>query len=301
MRPLRAREYCAAKAALSIAAALILSLGVAAGNVFGATAKQFQVFNAINYIGTPNLSEYGIVPIKIIYESDLDDPPLPFSKVRRYSAKKIALAAQEAAREEDKLVILDMETWGWNQNAMRKYAEAVKSFKRAYPVAKVGMFGVTPNNIALPYAAYSKNRLDLITKWEALQPIAAPVVSEVDVLAPEVYTIGDNMHAWDEEAKLIVRYARQAAPGKPVYVFVWPQYLAPHAGCERGSIGATFIPAAAWRNEMETLYTVADGVILWSPRWACAANSDKVEYPRFSTQMPWFQETLDFMKAHNIR
>lgn len=280
--------------------ALVLVLGAAFTPSFGAKIKPFMVFNSIGYIGTPDLSVYGMRPIKVIYEADLDDPPALFSSARRYSEKKISLAAQAAAKGKNGIVILDMETWGRSPEAMGKYVKAVREFKRDDPDSKVGMFEVMPTNIALPYTAYSKNRPELLQEWEKLQPIAEPVVREVDVLAPEVYTMGDDMEAWDKEARLFVRTARQAAPGKPVYVFIWPQYLSPHAGCKRGSKAAQFIPPSAWRNELETLYTVADGVILWSPRWACSPDSDVADYPKFNEHMPWFRETLAFMRAHSL-
>jgi len=296
----RVRRSVQSKTASFVVIAFALFLGTALTPSFGAETKPFVIFNSINYVGTPDLSKYGLRPIKVIYEADLDDPPSLFSSARRYSTKKISVAAQAAAQRKNGIVILDMETWGWNPGAMRKYAEAVREFKRDDPNSKVGMFGVMPTNIALPYTAYSKNRPELLKTWEKLQPIADPVVRAVDVLAPEVYTMGDDMKAWDKEARLIVQRARQAAPGRPVYVFIWPQYLSPHAGCKGGSKAAQFIPASAWRNELETLYTIADGAILWSPRWACSPDSDVTDYPKFNEQMPWFKETLAFMRAHGL-
>jgi len=280
--------------------ALALTFTVSDVAVGAAVTKEFRVFNAIEYAGTPDLSNYGIKPINVIYEGSLNDPPSSFSKVRRYSSVKVNRAAKLAAQRQGTLVVLDMETWGWSADAMRKYSEVIHDFRSANPSSKISMFGVMPTHGYLLYNAFSGNKPHLVDVWEKLQPIAAPVTSKVDALTPSVYTMGPDADAWAKEAKLMVNRARQAAPGKPVYVFVWPQYYAGSAGCKPGSINARFLPSAVWRNELETLYPIADGVILWSPPWVCSGNSRIVTRPRFSSDMPWFEETLKFMKAHNI-
>jgi len=269
--------------------------------VGAAAPKEFHVFNAIRYAGTPDLSAYGIKPVNVIYEAGLNDPPAAFSKVRRYSSIKVSHAAKSAMQHQNTLVVLDMETWGWNADAMRKYLEVIREFRGVNPYSKISMFGVMPTHGYLLYNAFSRNKPSLVNSWEKLQRIATPIMSEVDALTPSVYTMGPNTKAWAQEAKLMVQRARQEAPGKPVYVFVWPQYYAGSSGCKPGSINAQFLPAAVWRNELETLYPIADGVVLWSPPWACSGDGRAVEHPRFSADMPWFTETIRFMKSHSIK
>jgi hypothetical protein len=259
------------------------------------------VFNAIKYAGAPDLSAYGIEPINVIYESRLNDPPVSFSKIRRYSSAKVNRAAKSAMQHRGTLVVLDMETWGWNDDAMQKYSKVIRDFRNVNPYSKIGMFGVMPTHGYLLYNAFSKSKPNLVASWEKLQRVAAPVISEVDALTPSLYTMGPDAKAWAQEAKLMVQRARQEAHGKPVYVFVWPQYYAGSSGCKPGSINAQFLPAAVWRNELETLYPIVDGVVIWSPPWACSGDGRTVERPRFSKDMPWFTETIKFMKSHGIK
>ncbi|MBD8897430.1 hypothetical protein [Rhodanobacter sp. DHG33] len=263
---------------------LALNLVATTAAAFPATAKPFSVFNSVAYDGTPDLSAYGIRSIKTIYEADLDDPPASHSNDRQFSMEKVDNAAQSAGKNPGELVVLDMETWGWNPAAMQKYAKALQEFKRLNPQSKVSMF-----NKPAPSAV-----------WRIYQSDAKPLVDHIDFLTPMLYTHGADAAAWAKEAKLIVQLLRQEAPGKPIYAYVWPQYNAPHAGCKQGSLGAQFLPASVWRSELETLYPIVDGVILWSPRWACSGSDEETKYPKFDAKMPWFVQTEAFMKAHNI-
>jgi hypothetical protein len=108
---------------------------------------------------------------------------------------------------------------------------------------------------------------------------------------PSIYTYGTDLTAWEKTAQMTVAEARRLNPNKPVYVYLWPQYF-PYPAYPNGPKIGDFVPPKMWRQELETLYPIADGVIIWSGQQVGAA--------KFSTSMPWFVETIAFIKEHNL-
>src|SRR5699024_8470088 len=133
-------------------------------------------------------------------------------------------------------------------------------------------------------------------RWERIQDRMKPVAKLVDVSLPSLYTWGTDIEAWKKTAEIVVNKARAMNPGKPVYAFIWPQYYGSVHGHNRNRKALQFIDAKTWRAELETLYQIADGVIIWSSTKGANGNILK-----FSTDMPWYVTTLDFMASHGIQ
>lgn len=292
---------------MKLVASWAVCLCIAATTAFASTAsatggshEQFKVFNALLYKNVPDLTVYGIQPVNVIYEGSLNDDPESGSKIRRFNSAKVDSAALAAGHHSGELVILDMETWGWNPGAMQKYARALRKFKQADPASQVGMFGFAPAQHILLYKAYSSHQSAFENTWQTRQSIVSPVTDQVDVLLPDMYTFSPDVATWVKVATKTVAWAREKYPRKPIYVFIWPQYYADSVRvCKKGSSELQFLPAAYWREELETLYSIANGVVVWSSPTACT-NAGKLEEVHFSSDMPWFKATLEFMKAHNI-
>lgn len=285
-------------------AAYMVSLGV------NAAANTFKVFNAINYAGTPSLASYGIRSVKIFYESSLDDSPGILSRTRRYSKVKIdAAAASLLQSASQSLISLDMETWGWSHSAIEKYRDSLKEFRRVSgDKVRLGFYNVMPTasrdlyiGFAPPAGSASLSwTKSWLATWENRQVVGLPLLDEVDVLMPAFYTYGTNTVAWEKMVKKAVSWARQNAPGKPIYAYIWPQYYSQSVTkCSRQGVGGRFLPVEVWVSELNTLYRLVDGVIIWSPKTACTADGRLVN-PSFDPKMPWFSATLNFMKIHGL-
>ncbi|MGN6369590.1 MAG: hypothetical protein ACTHN5_15130 [Phycisphaerae bacterium] len=90
-----------------------------------------------------------------------------------------------------------------------------------------------------------------------------PLLNVLDFAAPDLYTHVDlstpgAMQDWDLYATAAIQEARRVMPGKPVLPFLQPQYTP-----EMDHLAGTDIPANYFREELHTVWTQADGGIVW--------------------------------------
>jgi len=284
------RLPCFGRLAINTARLLIATTLTATATCSVASAqevpKSFKIFNSIHYKGTPDLSRYGLLPLNLIYENRLAAANPDFPKQYTYSAASIDTEARAAEAKPGQIVSLDLESWGRGPGAIEKYAMAAREFKRVSPASKVGMYGYVPLANNLLYRAIHEHSPSLEKAWIRVQSQVSPVAQAVDIFMPSLYTYGPDSSAWTKMAQMAIANARKQNPNKPVYAYIWPQFYS-----SKDPQLSKFIPAKLWRTELETLYPIADGVIVWT------TSRGSIE---FSTSMPWFQETLAFMKAHHL-
>jgi len=109
-----------------------------------------------------------------------------------------------------------------------------------------------------------------------------PVANAVNVVYPSIYTFYTDQEGWKKYAIAQVAEARRLAPGKPVYAFIWPRYHESNKALNNQYIAADF-----WRFQLETLYQVADGVVIWGG-WQEPWNE----------RADWWIQTQAFMQSH---
>jgi len=265
---------------------------------FSATAKcaattpknTFIVFNALHYNNTPELSLEGLHNVKLIYEDKLTSSPTYALGERLFSAPKIKAMAASSRSTPATVVSLDLESWGAGPKAIDKYVKSVQLFKKESPESKVGMYGFVQFANNLVYQSIDTHNPKLMARWKDLQRQVRPVADNVDVFMPSLYTWGKDANAWKKTAKITIEQARSINPNKPIYVYIWPQYYN-----NKEPYALHFIDQKTWRDELETLYQLADGIVIWS------SNKDSEgKLIQFSKNMPWYTETINFMKSHDI-
>jgi len=115
--------------------------------------------------------------------------------------------------------------------------------------------------------------------WQQENDAVAPIAQQADAMFPSLYTFYTDQAGWQKYATANIAEARRIAPGKPVYVFLWPQYDA-----STGAQGGEYLPDAYWKMELETAKQYADGVVIfggWTETWDSNAS--------------WWLETQQFM------
>jgi hypothetical protein len=84
----------------------------------------------------------------------------------------------------------------------------------------------------------------------------------------------------------IKKYKREL----PVYAYLWPQY---HENTPRQW---QFLDPDLWKFELETLYPLTDGVVIWT------SNKDaNHQIISWDERMPWWQATREFIRSHHIQ
>jgi hypothetical protein len=266
---------------------LLAALLLAAPGIEGqaVTAKHpFPVFDATGFAHKPDLTLYGLQRIMVLYPNFMwegnkipDTTSLP-------DHTRITTFAQ-LANQTTGTVVIDIEHWPVVGDAapvaesVKKYETVLQWFKTSAPAVRVGLYGVLP--IRDYWRAIQATGSPGYTAWQKQDDSLAAIAPFADVLFPSVYTFYEDRSGWQKYAIAQIQEARRLAKGKPVYIFLWPQY---HPSNK--TLANTFLPGDYWRLELETARKYADGVVIW-----CCANSQT-----WDEKAPWWLETRTFLK-----
>ncbi|MGC3973863.1 MAG: hypothetical protein QM771_05700 [Nitrospira sp.] len=275
----------------------ILGLGEGAVSPSIATAQAlsekntFQVFDSTLYADKPDLTPYGIKPIAVTYAGQFGH-----EWVKDVGQLPDKASVQRVAREagaKSSLVVIDIEHWPMKgkpdqvRESVSKYLTVLQWFKEAVPELSVGYYGAPP----------------LRDYWRAIRPPTSrewqsyaddndrlkPLAQAVDILFPSLYTFYTDQGAWVRYAYGQIAEARRCANGKPVYVFLWPQYHDSNR-----ELKGHYLPADYWRLELETAKQYADGIIIWGG-WGSNNRPAK-----WDENAAWWKVTRDFMQTIQV-
>ena len=249
--------------------------------------KSFVVYDSTLYTDKPDLSQYGIKPIDTVYAGQFGKDWVKNAKLPdKDSVQRVARQIESTTSR----VVIDIEHWPLKgdpslvQESLSKYMTVLHWFKEAAPGLLVGYYGTPP--LRDYWRAINppthKERQALTEDNDRLKPLA----EAVDILFPSLYTFYTDQGGWVRYAYGQIAEARRCANGKPVYVFLWPQYHDSNR-----TLAGTFLPADYWRLELETAKQYADGIILWGG-WG---NNNRPA--KWDEDASWWKVTKDFMKS----
>jgi hypothetical protein len=270
---------------------LLLLCCVLAGLENAVHANELKVFDATLYSHKPDLSKYGIKPLRVVYSQEIWIPgedwgPLP-------SDRKVKTVANRIARESS-IVALDVEHWpvspsdGDVDSNLSKLQTLLKWYKASSPGVQVGYYGILP--IRDYWRINDPRRQPEIKNWQSENTKLLHLGESVDVLFPSLYTFYPDREGWVKYAKANIAEARRIGNGKPVYVFLWPQY---HDSNQL--IGEQYIESEYWRLEMETAREFADGMVIWGG-WNLKHNGRL----QWDENAPWWVVTKAFLRENGL-
>jgi hypothetical protein len=230
-------------------------------------AQSFPVFDGTLYQGKPQLP---LKPITIIYTGSMWKPS--DNKDNLPNAATIATLARQA--ESTGIGVIDVEHWPMDQGGFGKYESLLSQFKKSDPTVKFGYYGVVP--IRNYWGAIQGKGKPGYTAWQQKNAGADPIGKTCDVIFPSLYTLYDDRAGWQKYA--IAQIAEVRKYGKPVYVFLWPEYA---------DLSGKYIPADFWTMELETARKYADGIVIWGGE----------NHQTWNDQAPWWLATQAFMKG----
>jgi hypothetical protein len=251
----------------------------------GVVLAEFQVFDATLYGDKPSLQAYGIRPLRVVYEAEMwetfkKDSTLPDqSRVREIAARLFT---------GDIPVVIDIEHWqltGNDENVVRdslaRYSQVLARFRESAPGVKFGFYGHPP--IPDYWRAMDGRGKNESLLWKAENDRIQALADAVDALFPSLYTFYRDRDGWVKYARAQIAEARRLGKGKPVYVFLWPQY---HES--NHFLGLDYIPQDYWQLDLETARKYADGIVIWGGY-----------RQKWDENAPWWTVTKRFMR--NIR
>lgn len=248
--------------------------------------KPFIVFDGTLYSGKPDLSTYGIQPVSVIYTSQFGKDW--YKNADRMPDKDVVQRIGREAQMKNTPVVIDIEHWplhgAFNQvrSGLSKYMTVLQWFKEAAPLVEVGYYGAPPLRDYWKSLSSPGSR-----EWAAFagaNDSLNPLANAVDILFPSAYTFYADRGGWVRYAYAQISEAKRLAKGKPVYVFIMPQYHESNP-----SLKGAYLPADFWRLQLQMAKTYADGVVIWGG-WGNKGPA------KWEDNAAWWKVTKEFMK-----
>lgn len=265
------------KRLLFMLAALLLAVSALSPPCADAGAS-FPVFDALLYKNKPDLAQYGLSPLRMVYAQEIwagaesrDNP----------NTAKIAEVAGKIVP--GSLVCVDIEHWSVTgrtsavKESIAKYATVMSVMKWNSPTVKAGFYGVLP--IRDYWRAIGSKGKKGFDEWRRQNLKIRQLADSVDVVFPSLYTLYADQSGWEEYAIRNLQEARKY--GKPVYAFLWPQYHDMNK-----QLKGQYIPVDFWRLQLETCRKYADGIVIWGGY-----------QQQWDENAPWWVETRKFMEG----
>jgi Hyaluronidase len=242
---------------------------------------KFIVFDATLYKAKPNLEQFGLTPISVEYPDVL----WPGTSANMQNAPDATVVEKLAsgASQSTGIAVVDIEQWGVTGDpvtvaeSIAKYQQTLQMFQQDAPSAQFGYYATAPIRDYWDVMAGPQSAGYLA--WQKENDALAPIAQQADALFPSLYTFYTDQAGWQKYAIANIAEARRIAPGKPVYVFLWPQYDA-----STGAQGGDYLPDAYWKMELETARQYADGVVIWGG-WT----------ETWDNNASWWLDTQEFM------
>jgi hypothetical protein len=265
----------------------LVALLMAAGG-----GKGVPIFNALRgYTDMPDLAPFGLTPVALLggqlwgsheVAQRAEQAPLLPPDID----KQLTSLAATISSEHPALVCLDVE-WRITDSGAQAAANRGKLlhmatiFRRALHGIPMGFYGELPvvdywRTVAAPDSPKYRS-------WQEDNRRVAELASHVDIVFPSLYTFYHDLEGWKRHAQSTIKEAR--AYGKPVYVFLWPEFHNSNrmlAGHE--------LDGAFWRAELSLASDLADGIVIWG--WG---NNAK----KWNPKAEWWKVTLEFIRAHS--
>lgn len=223
-----------------------------------ATDKAFDVFDATLFTDRPPSETWGATRLKVLYESSLGLPPDRSAPARENAIR----TAVRTKTQPGDLVCLDIERWMGQvqkgelseQRLLQYHLEVIEAARTVRPDARFGFYAIPP--IRNYWDAIRPDDDPRSQKWSERNALLGPLGTSVDVIFPSLYAFYDGIEDWEKYARANLEEARQY--GKPVYAFLWFEY---HNSNKK--LAGQPIPAQFWRRQLNLVYELADGVVIW--------------------------------------
>jgi len=255
-------------------AAVLLSGGAEA-----CLSEALPVRNAMQRIANiPDLSEFGIEEIQVLYEGEFRKPGALETEIDRKWIVENVLP--KVAYNED-IVVVDIESWHPILE-IEKYISVIEIFKEFRPETKFGYYGVLPYR---EYIGVINDRQLRTLGWKVRNSLMTPLAEVVDIVFPSLYTFSSDYEDWEKYARENIAEAKKY--GKPVFPFIWPKYY--YGSAERFTNGnilkEEFVSGKFWKLQLETIESSgADGVVIW-----------RGYREIWLEDSPWWEETMNFV------
>ncbi len=231
----------------------------------------FVVYDAMKSRFKPDLTQYGLQPIQVIYAGWLWEKGEARTEPNLDRIRQVSNALDPQIP-----VCIDIEHWKVKgdldlvEDSLRKLKYVADSFKLLNPDAMIGYYGILPIRDYWRAIGAKGNRAK--QQWVQENLRIKALAASVDIVFPSLYTFYNKPDKWVRYAKENIKEARKYK--KPVYVFLWPRF---HRNQQD-------IPVEFWRLQLKTAKENADGIVLWD-----------ISTSIWDPEAKWWNETVSFL------
>lgn len=225
---------------------LALSPAVPAGNNEDKGEHAFKIYDNMFYQGKPDTAAQGMVGSNILYEGAIWPHDKNYGRLPKQSDFE-ALVRSHIANPGP--LVLDIE-----RLPLKGSEEVAHEHMEVLATLAVWAHHAAPGKIIGYYGTGT------LSKFEpANARFARELAKHVDAFFPPAYTFDDDRETWEKRARSSIEEARRLGRGKPVYLYLWPQY---HDHTRKAF---EYVNSSYWRFQLETARGISDGIVLWSP------------------------------------
>jgi hypothetical protein len=202
----------------------------------------FVLYDNTHYTNL-DLEQYGLVKSNVLYEDAASKQAIAAGQVPDQTLFKTRLALHEQDPGPLVLDFEDLYLTGSPATAayhLRVLTLLARWAHEAAPGKIIGFYGLL-------------NHIDRV-----YLPLAQQLAPFEDAFFPSLYTFNDDRAQWRRRLLDDLALARQIAPGKPIYPYLWPQY---HEGTPKA---LQYLGASYWRFQLLTSYRYTSGAVIWS-------------------------------------
>ena len=155
----------------------------------------FPVFDATNFAQKPDLSQYGLKRMPVVYPAYMWDSKEPSVQTSLPDRNRVNAFAQLAAQSSN-IVVIDIEQWPLAGDpatvtaSITKLQTVIRWFKTPVPSMKVGFYGFPP--LRDYWDSIQEEGSARYKSWQTKNDALAPIAQLSDVLFPSLYTFYDG-------------------------------------------------------------------------------------------------------------
>lgn len=266
-----------------------------------AQAKEFVIYDRMDYVGKPDLTADKLSKVFLVYESELVMPdPSGKRKHGVLNERRIRQLARQSYREGYRTISTDIESWFANKDGQllspselrNDFARMYRIFREENPRAFISNYGLPGEHLnAIRHYHPKKGEAELIAKWQQTNKRRHASAAISDYANPVLYITSPDIGVWEKDVKTTVEDIKKRYPNKKIIGYIWPQYYS----ATDSPYFKQFIDAKRWREMLEISRKYMDGVIIWSDKRDHRGKIVRWEDPRVQAVMA---ATKDFIAAN---
>lgn len=260
--------------------------------------KQFFIYDAISYIGKPDLSQDGLQPVYLMYEVTLTKKESDHSSKVILDFNKIERQARLASLFPETMISTDIEQWYYEPSLTDQEIEqrfdTLFSYFRQKISSKItiGNYGAAPTALCVHRYYHPKMSEDsILMTWRKSNKKRWAALKYADVAQPSLYIAEPDIKSWIKDLQITVKEIKKHYPNKKIIAYIWPQYY----DKKDSPYYKQFISPHIWKQMLEAAYTYCDGSIIWSSR--TDENNQSVFWNDLRVQQIW-EVTKQFIHSH---